>query len=240
MACRSLDRANEAISKIRQNTGEGTMIPLCLDLCSLDSIEKFADKIKDEYSNFNCLIENAGLAVNGDEKTVEGHEIHFGVNHLGHFFLTDLLKDVIKDNKSRVVVVSSRMHERATIDFDNLGKYVAPKPGDRMNHMYNNSKLMNFYFARQLYKQGYDAHVLCPGLCHTDFFRHYNPKVRHRKVIKSKNCIKNCLSSGITTSCFPRLLGGIFGLLNKGHKISFMQRRITSIQVRKILAMATL
>uniref|UniRef100_A0A336KK53 CSON012644 protein n=1 Tax=Culicoides sonorensis TaxID=179676 RepID=A0A336KK53_CULSO len=179
MACRSLERANEAISKIRQVTGEGTMIPLCLDLGSFDSIEKFADKIKDEYSNFNCLIENAGLAVNGDEKTTEGFEVHFGVNHLGHFFLTDLLKDVIKSNNSRIVVVSSRMHERAKIDFDNLGKYVAPKPGDRMNHMYNNSKLMNFYFARQLYKQGYDAHVLCPGLCHTDFFRHYNPKWYH-------------------------------------------------------------
>lgn len=176
MACRSLDKANEAISKIRTETGEGALIPLRLDLCSFESIEAFADTIKTFYSTFDCLINNAGLAVVGEQATNEGFEIHFGVNHLGHFFLTDLLKDLIKRNNSRIVCVSSRMHERgAKIDFDNLGKYVAP-PNSRANNMYNNSKLMNFYFARELYKQGYDAHVLCPGLCHTDFFRHYNPK----------------------------------------------------------------
>jgi len=177
MACRSLDKANDAISKIREFTGEGTMIPLTLDLCSFDSIEAFAAKIKESYANFNCLIENAGLAVDSEQYTKENFEIHFGVNHLGHFLLTDLLKDLIQNNKSRIVVVSSRMHERGKIDFDQLGKYSASTR--RMNNMYNNSKLMNFYFARELYKRGYDTHVLCPGLCHTDFFRHYNPKWYH-------------------------------------------------------------
>lgn len=177
MACRSIEKANQAIQKIRTVSGDGTMIPLTLDLASFDSIEAFASTIQESYRNFNCLIANAGLAVAEEATTKEGFEVHFGTNHLGHFFLTDLLKDIIKSNNSRIVVVSSRMHEKAKIDFENLGKYVKPK--GRMNEMYNNSKLMNFYFARELYKQGYDAHVLCPGLCHTDFFRHYNPKWYH-------------------------------------------------------------
>lgn len=179
MACRSLERANDAIDKIRKSTNEGILIPMILDLSSLESIEQFADKVKESYAQFDCLIENAGLAVVENQKTKDGFEIHFGVNHLGHFFLTDLLKDIIKNNNTRIVIVSSRMHEKSRIDFETLGQYVTPKKGDRMNHMYNNSKLMNFYFGRELYKKGYDAHVLCPGLCHTDFFRHYNPKWYH-------------------------------------------------------------
>ena len=45
--------------------------------------------------------------------------------------------------------------------------------------LYNNSKLMNFYFAKELYKRGVDVHVCCPGLCNTDFFRAYDPKFYH-------------------------------------------------------------
>jgi NAD(P)-dependent dehydrogenase (short-subunit alcohol dehydrogenase family) len=71
------------------------------------------------------------------------------------------------------------MHERAKIDFDTLGKFVPKAPRERTNALYNNSKLMNFYFAKELYKQGFDVHVLCPGLCNTDFFRFFKPKFYH-------------------------------------------------------------
>lgn len=177
MACRSLDKANEAVEKIRRHTSNGKMIPLTLDLSSFDSIKSFATEIKSSFDSFDCFIQNAGLAVNGEQYTKEGFEVHFGVNYLGHFLLTDLLKEEIDKNNSRLVIVSSRMHEKGTIDFENLGKYLAPK--SRTNNLYNNSKLMNFYFARELFEKGYDAHVLCPGLCHTDFFRNYNPKWYH-------------------------------------------------------------
>lgn len=71
------------------------------------------------------------------------------------------------------------MHERGQIDFENLGKFVESGPRDRTNALYNNSKLMNFYFAKKLYSMGFDVHVLCPGLCNTDFFRAYQPKFYH-------------------------------------------------------------
>ena len=161
LGCRNLDKANEAIAKIRKFTSAGELIALELDLASFDSIKKFTKKIQEEHATFDCLINNAGLAVKDQQFTKEQFELHFGVNHLGHFLLTDLLKDQIKQNSARVVVVSSKMHEKGQIDFDNLGKYVANS--GRTNSLYNNSKLMNFYFAKELYKKGVNVHVLCPG-----------------------------------------------------------------------------
>ena len=161
MACRNLDKATESIKSIRRYTNNGEMVALELNLASFESIKKFANKIQNEYSTFDCLINNAGLAVRDKQFTKEQFELHYGVNHLGHFLLVNLLKDQIKQNNARIVVVSSKMHEKGIIDFENLGKYV--ENVGRTNSLYNNSKLMNFYFAKELYKKGYNAHVLCPG-----------------------------------------------------------------------------
>lgn len=179
LACRNMEKANEAIKKIQAVTKEGELIPLELDLASFDSIKKFSAIIKEKYPVFDCLINNAGLAVQANQSTKENIELHCGTNHIGHFLLTNLLMDIIKKNNSRVVVVSSRMHEKAKIDFENFGKFTEKPRGERSNHLYNNSKLMNFYFAKELYKKGIDVHVCCPGLCNTDFFRDYDPKFYH-------------------------------------------------------------
>lgn len=119
------------------------------------------------------------MAVKTPQFTAEGHEIHFGVNHLGHFLLTNLLMDEIRRNNARIVVVSSLMHKRGVVDFEHLGRVMDGVRVSGNNPYYNNSKLCNFYFARELYKRGLDAHVLCPGLCHTDFFRDYQPRWYH-------------------------------------------------------------
>lgn len=179
MACRNLEKANDAIKKIREETKDGELVAIELDLASFDSIKKFAAIIKDKYAVFDCLINNAGLAVQAQSTTKENIELHTGTNHIGHFLLTNLLMENIKKNNSRVVIVSSKMHEKATIDFDNFGKFTEKPKGERSNHLYNNSKLMNFYFAKELYKKGVDVHVCCPGLCNTDFFRDYDPKFYH-------------------------------------------------------------
>lgn len=63
LACRSLEKANEAIKKIREETQTGEMIALELDLADFDSIKKFADVIKDKYPKFFCLINNAGKLI---------------------------------------------------------------------------------------------------------------------------------------------------------------------------------
>lgn len=182
MACRSLEKADQAIGAIRKNTTNGTLVACHLDLASFESIVDFVENIKSNYGKFNGLINNAGLAIpKWDLKTTDNIELHFGTNHLGHFLLTRLLFERIEANSARIVVVSSMLHQRGRIDFETMTKCV-DVPGiisKGKNGLYNNSKLANFYHARELYKRGYDAHVLCPGLCHTDFFRSYNPKWYH-------------------------------------------------------------
>ncbi|EAA11306.4 AGAP006530-PA [Anopheles gambiae str. PEST] len=184
MACRNLTKANEAIGKIHTELGAvapGALIPMELDLASFRSIRSFARELVRTVPQLYCLVNNAGLAVRTPEFTREHYEVHFGVNHLGQFLLVELLKERLLEQQTRVVVVSSRMHEiEAEIDFEQLGRWV--EYGSRLNRLYNNSKLMNFYYARELYKRGYNVHVLCPGLCHTDFFRHYEPKWYHYLV----------------------------------------------------------
>ena len=185
MACRSMERADKAIGAIQKQTEKGTMIASHLDLASFISIVDFAQKIKENYPNFNCLINNAGLTIpDSKQTTADGIELHFGTNHLGHFLLTRLLQDRIQANRARIVIVSSMMHQRGHIDFATLGKCSEPewfsKPD---NLLYNTSKLANFYHARELYKRGFDAHVSCPGLCHTDIFRDFNPRWYHYIIL---------------------------------------------------------
>lgn len=184
MACRSIERADKAIGRIRKKTTNGTLVPCHLDLASFESVVQFVENINENFPNFNCLINNAGLAVpDYNLKTADGIELHFGTNHLGHFLLTRLLQERIHANRARIVVVSSLMHQRGTIDFATIAKCIEPAGFSKRNNvLYNNSKLANFYHARELYKRGFDAHVLCPGLCHTDFFRDYNPRWYHYVV----------------------------------------------------------
>lgn len=180
IACRDLLKANEAIKNIKLETNESaSLVALELDLESFESIRAFCQVIKNEYPQFDCLINNAGLGMRDTKLSKEGFEIHLATNHLGHFLLTNLLLEQIKKNNARVVVVSSKLHEKGEIKFENLRKIDNIPKQKKRNQLYANSKLMNFYFAKELYKKGVDTHVCCPGLCHTDFFRHFNLRFYH-------------------------------------------------------------
>ena len=69
-----------------------------LDLASFTSIKNFATEILENFPEIHVLINNAGVYVplQNKAKTNEGFEIHFGVNHLGHFLLTNLLLEHLK------------------------------------------------------------------------------------------------------------------------------------------------
>lgn len=184
-ACRDIAKAKEAIAKIRnEQPNGGEMIPMQLDLASFESIENFVEVVKAGFNRIDVLVNNAGVAVPLEEdlKTKEGFEIHFGVNHLGHFYLTNLLLDHLRRAApSRIVIVSSTLHERGKIDFEDLNMRkdieLAKKVGSgRHNAGYCRSKLMNVYFARalasRLYNTGVDVNACCPGFCATNLFRH--------------------------------------------------------------------
>lgn len=134
--------------------------------------------VRTKYPEYHCIINNAGLALKNTHYTDNGTlEMHFAVNHLGPFYLTRQLTENFQLVTPRIVIVSSLMHEKGRIDFNNLGLI---RTGlERRNQFYNNSKLANFYFGRELHRRGFNVHVLCPGLCNTDFFRDYKPKWYH-------------------------------------------------------------
>ncbi|XP_043282495.1 retinol dehydrogenase 12-like [Venturia canescens] len=179
MACRNIDSARSVMSEIRRKTTTGEMIPMKLDLACLGSIREFAESVLRDFPKIDALINNAGVYVPMKDKAVtsDGFEIHFGVNHLGHFLLTNLLLERLgKSAPSRIVVVTSKLLESGTIDFDNLnGESKIPTKG-RMNPCYCNSKLANAYFAmelsRRLQNSGICVYSVCPGFTYTGLFRY--------------------------------------------------------------------
>ncbi|KAK7068818.1 hypothetical protein SK128_026477 [Halocaridina rubra] len=182
MACRNRQTGLEALRDIRTTTGDGDLIVMDLDLGDLVSIRTFAANFLEKFDKINVLINNAGLFVPPEErrKSKDGFEIHFGVNHLGHFLLTHLLLDrIIATPESRIVVVSSSLYKSGKIDFDNLD---ADKGWDtkKRNSLYSNSKLANIFHSQELAKRlqgrGVGTFVLCPGFVYTGLSRYTAPK----------------------------------------------------------------
>jgi NAD(P)-dependent dehydrogenase (short-subunit alcohol dehydrogenase family) len=99
----------------------------------------------------DILINNAGVMVPPLSRTVEGFELQFGTNHLGHFALTNLLLERIT---GRVVTVSSGAHRMGTIDFDDLNWERKPY---RAWRAYGQSKLANLLFTSELQRRLSDA-----------------------------------------------------------------------------------
>ncbi|ODN02268.1 Retinol dehydrogenase 12 [Orchesella cincta] len=181
LACRDLEKAREAVVWIRQKTTLGQLICMQLDLSSLQSVRNFCKEFRSKYDRLDILINNAGLMVPtysyDRQKTADGHEVHFGVNHLGHFLLTNLLLEPLKASApSRVVTLSSMAHSWGTIDFDDLNCEKTKIKGTLLiNPLYSNSKLANALFSKELSKRlqgtGIRTYALCPGMVMTDFGR---------------------------------------------------------------------
>ncbi|MGW1129801.1 oxidoreductase [Streptomyces sp. NPDC002526] len=147
LACRSLERGRAAATRI----GGSTEIVL-LDLASLDSIHRAAAEVLDRHDRLDLLINNAGVMFPSYQRTEDGFEAHFGVNHLGHFALTGLLlKSMISVPDSRIVTVASLAH-RAGFGGSDAARARADD-GRRSVTAYGRSKLANLLFARELQHQ---------------------------------------------------------------------------------------
>lgn len=153
MACRSTERGRRAATDLQGrigNTGATLNVRRC-DLASLDSIENFTTRVKQDYDSIDLLCNNAGVMAIPRQETEDGFEKQLGVNHLGHFALTGQLLNLLieSDGTSRIVTHSSAAHEMGEIDFDDLhgeqsyGKWEA----------YGQSKLANLLFAYELQRR---------------------------------------------------------------------------------------
>jgi len=172
MACRNLDLAEASAQEIRK-TSIGEIVVKKLDLADMGSIRAFAQEINTTEDRLDVLINNAGV-ISTREKThtADGFESTIGVNHLGHFLLTNLLLDKLRNSKpARIVNVSSGAHTRGQIDLTDLNSATKWQP----RKAYEQSKLANVLFSRQLAKI-VDKNEICvyslhPGVVRTEIFR---------------------------------------------------------------------
>ena len=152
-----------------------------LDLSSLSSTRRAAEAMASAGSEVRVLVNNAGIGL-GRGVTEDGFEIHFGVNHLGHYLLTDLLAPVMGPG-ARVVTVASAAHHNADGgDLENVLGRTRSLLGWRE---YAASKLANVLFSRELARRRPDlgAHAVHPGLVDTPLVpRWVRPFIRGRML----------------------------------------------------------
>jgi NAD(P)-dependent dehydrogenase (short-subunit alcohol dehydrogenase family)/catechol 2,3-dioxygenase-like lactoylglutathione lyase family enzyme len=171
LAVRDLAKGERARQQILDRTGMDPQV-VHLDLADLVSVRRCASEVLDRFPRLHVLVCNAGLTLSARSETAQGIEYLFGVNHLGHFVLVDLLRQRLVDSApARVVVVSSDMHRIAYrgLAFDDLQstrRYVS-------YDVYGKTKLANILFTRELARRldgtGVTANAMHPGLVKTNF-----------------------------------------------------------------------
>jgi retinol dehydrogenase-12 len=162
-AGRSAARVQPVINSITDSGGSAEFLEL--DLASFASVSRAAARFEDSSRTLDVLVNNAGIGVNRRELTEDGFEAHFGINHLGHFLLTNSLSHTFRPG-TRIVSVASAAHFRAkTIDFDRVRK----RPTLIGYAEYAVSKLANVLFIRELARRypAWNTYAVHPGLVDT-------------------------------------------------------------------------
>jgi NAD(P)-dependent dehydrogenase (short-subunit alcohol dehydrogenase family) len=174
ITARSPSKGEAARAEVRARSGNPDVELLALDLADFASIRTAATEVLERFDRLDVLVNNAGGIISERALTAQGFEMTFGVNHLGHFLLTDLLRDrLVRSAPSRVVTVSSLAHRLAVrgLAFDDLQ---SERRYGSMN-AYAKSKLANLMFsnelARRLVGTGVTSNALHPGSVRTGFGR---------------------------------------------------------------------
>lgn len=184
LACRNIEKAKSAKNAILQHNPPSKIEILLLDLANLASLTAFADEYRQKFGKLDVLINNAGVMTPPFGKTMDGFELQFGSNHLGHFALTAQLIDLINaSDQGRIVNLSSLAHKQGILDFNNLNA----ENGYSAYKAYAQSKLANLLFTyelkRRLEKNGEATKILAahPGWTATNLqktapiFKFLNP-----------------------------------------------------------------
>ncbi|KAL4574816.1 hypothetical protein LXL04_021654 [Taraxacum kok-saghyz] len=189
-----------------------------LDLNSMASVRKFASDFNSSGQSLNLLINNAGIMMTPFMLSKDNIELQFATNHLGHFLLTHLLLDNMKNTarkskkEGRIVNVSSEAHKFPYPEGIRFDKINDEKEYSKFQ-AYGQSKLANILHAnelsRQLKEEGADitANSLHPGVISTNLFRHIftPPSFAEGFVSKLSSCLMKNVEQGAATTCYVAL-----------------------------------
>lgn len=184
LACRSQVQGEVAVVLVKRESGSQNVAFMQLDLASLKSVRSFAETFLKTEKRLDILINNAGVYMQGT--TEDGFGLMFGVNHLGHFLLTNLLLDRLKEcAPSRIITVASILHKFGNLDFDTLRTHKEFGVGEtffKVFWIYSHSKLCNVLFTQELAKRLQGTNVTCyslhPGAVNSDLSRNVSKMTR--------------------------------------------------------------
>lgn len=182
MAARDVAKNEAAAATIRERHPEAHLEMLEIDLGSIASVRRAAAEMLTRGGPLHGLVLNAGVMATPEGRTVDGFETQFGVDHLGHFLLADLLTELlVASAPSRVVVLSSAGHRMGDLDLDDVG--FEHRPYDPLE-AYGAAKTANVLHAVELDRRhrdsGVRAFAVHPGGIHTELGRYMDGEVRGR------------------------------------------------------------
>jgi NAD(P)-dependent dehydrogenase (short-subunit alcohol dehydrogenase family) len=169
VVCRSRARGLASVARIRDETGSELVELMLSDLSAQASVRRLARDILDRYPEIHVLVNNAGVYRARRELSEDGIESTFATNHLGPFLLTNLLLErILASAPARIVNLTSDLHRRSSLDFDDLSLE------RRFSGMraYGQSKLANLLFnlelASRLDGSGVEVNAVHPGTVATE------------------------------------------------------------------------
>ncbi|ETM46648.1 hypothetical protein L914_08497 [Phytophthora nicotianae] len=183
LACRNRERGLKVEADIRELIksvpGHGTVKLVLVDIGDLSSVHKFCETFKKMHPRLDLLVNNAGIVGGTYTKTVDGYELQFATNYLGHFALTAQLFDQLKkSDSSRVVTVSSLLHRHAYFVFDEDKIMANNEKEYGQITTYCVSKLCNLLFTLELDRRLKAAEIINittaaahPGYCDTKIMK---------------------------------------------------------------------
>ena len=181
MACRNMQKAEEAKAKILYMHPNAKIKVMKLDLSSLMEVNKFADEFKKHYQNLNLLINNAGIMMCPYKVTEDNFENQIATNYIGHFALTGLLLPMLTSTSgSRLVTLSSLSYKWSEIQFDDFHANKSYSKSKAYGQSKRACLMFAFELQRRLAVAGYDTLSIAahPGLSKTNLDQYFPEIIR--------------------------------------------------------------
>ncbi|AZZ35426.1 short-chain dehydrogenase [Bdellovibrio sp. qaytius] len=167
---RSNEKTAQVAAELKQASGNNKIDFIICDLSRIADVKKGAEEFKSKHQRLDILVNNAGAVFKTPQKSPDGYELTFALNHLGYFEMTVALMDLIRNTPhARVVSTSSGLQAIGNLD---LEKTPTSLEGSGTN-AYATSKLANVLFTKELQQRlkGTTATANCfePGIVRTQF-----------------------------------------------------------------------